>query len=265
MFKRITGLLLAFSLILALGIGANATEQEFKLYVDGQEVSDAYAILENGVTYVSVYHVTMALRSQVTVSWAYGKTILSGEDFTLSLAAGDSYLVCNQRYLYVPETVRPHPQWSSVLLVPVRTLAKALGAEVGWSQAGVTLTTGGAALESGESFYNETDVDLIARVIAHESRNQPLAGKIAVANVILNRVSSNQFPNTVSEVLNQKNQFPGATNSTATAECVLAAKLALDGANTAGNACWFNGVGKSCWASKNKALIATIGGHAFYG
>ena len=31
------------------------------------------------------------------------------------------------------------------------------------------------------------------------------------------------------------------------------------------NAYWFNGVGRSCWASRNKECIAVIGGHAFYG
>ena len=46
---------------------------------------------------------------------------------------------------------------------------------------------------------------------------------------------------------------------------ILAAKLCLEGAMVLPNAYWFNGVGRSCWASRNKECIAVIGGHAFYG
>lgn len=253
--------------VLTLGlISASAAAMEVPIFVNGQEVCDAYALVEDGVTYVSAYHVALALRPETTVSWAYGKTILTGSDFTLTLQAGDSYLICNERYFYLPDRVQSHAAHSSILMVPVRTLADALGAEVGWSVDGVTLTTaGGACAPGGSAAATAEDIDLLARVIAHESRNEPLAGKIAVANVILNRVADSRFPNTISGVLTQKNQFPGATNATATAESILAARLALDGANTAGSACWFNGAGKTCWASQNKALIATIGGHAFYG
>lgn len=262
--KRFLCLLLAVTLICGLGLNAQAVENQYAIYVDGEEVSRSYSLLEDGVTYVAAYFVAAALRPETQICWDNGNMLLTGADYTMTIRFNADYILCNGRYLYLPDKVRLHPETGD-LMVPVRTLATALGAEVGWDAAGVTLTTGGDALESGENFYNAADVDLLARVIAHESRNQPLAGKIGVANAILNRVNSPLFPNTVSEVLNQKNQFPNATNATPTAECVIAAKLALDGANTVGNACWFNGVGKSCWASKNKTLIATIGGHAFYG
>lgn len=265
MFKRTLSLLCVAVLVLGL-ITASASETEFPIFVNGVEVGDAYAVVNDGVTYVSAYHVALALRPETQISWAYGKTILAGSDFALTLRAGDSYFICNDRYFYLPDGVQSHSAHSSILLVPVRVLASALGAEVGWSVDGVTLTPSGAACAPGKSAVTSAeDIDLLARVIAHESRNEPLAGKIAVANVILNRVADSRFPATISGVLSQKNQFPGATNATATVESILAAKLALDGANTAGGACWFNGAGKTCWASQNKALIVTIGGHAFYG
>ena len=92
-----------------------------------------------------------------------------------------------------------------------------------------------------------------------------MEGKSAVGNVIMNRVNSAQLPKTVSEVIYSPNQFPGATNATPNAESILAARLVMEGANVVPGAYYFNGVGKPCWASRNKTLIRVIGGHAFYG
>lgn len=274
MTKRLVCLLLALLTLLGCGLFAGAEEagipadapsslNQFEIYANGQNVPDACSILESGTTYVSAYHVARALCANVSIAWENGDTVVSGEGFTLTLRTDRPYLICNGRYLYAPDQVRVHPQTGDVLL-PARVLALALGAQLSWDEAGVYLTSG-TPLESGDAFYDAQDLDLIARVIQHESGNQPLSGKIGVANVILNRVKSPQFPGTVSGVLSQKNQFPGATNATPKAQAVVAAKLALDGANTVGGACWFNGAGKSCWASKNKSLITVIGGHAFYG
>lgn len=253
---------MALTLLVGAGIPALAAPaSQIGVYVNGVLVENAAAVLDNGVTYVSLLPTATALRPEAELR---ADGAVAGSDFVITATVGQAYLVCNGRYLYVPGLVRAHPE-SGETLVPVRTLAIALGATVDWSADGIYLTTGGPALESGETAYNAKDLDLIARVVQHESGNQPLAGKIGVANVILNRVKFSQFPNTVSGVLNQKNQFPGATNATPKAEAIIAAKLAMDGANTVGNACWFNGVGKSFWASKHKSLIVVIGNHAFYG
>lgn len=241
---------------------------QFAIFVNGQAVPDAHSILENYTTYVSLAHVAQALCPGTQYSWAGGDAdvIFTGPGFTLAARYGRSYIVCNDRYLYLDGGLRLHPQ-DGDLLIPVRVLAKALGATVAWDAQGVQLTSG-TPLESGSTFYNATDLDLLARVVQHESGNQPLAGKIAVADVILNRVSAGSrrgFADSVSGVIYQSGQFPGATNATPKSEAILAAKLAMDGANVVPGALWFNGVGQSCWASRNKSLIANIGAHAFYG
>ena len=129
----------------------------------------------------------------------------------------------------------------------------------------VELCSGGVPLTVEGKPYDDETLDLIAKVITHESGNQPLEGKMAVGNVILNRVNSPSFGSTVYEVIFSPNQFPGATNATPNAESILAARLVLEGANVVPEALYFNGVGKPCWASRNKRLIKTIGGHSFYG
>lgn len=55
--------------------------------------------------------------------------------------------------------------------------------------------------------YNEEDVDLLARLIWHESEGEPRVGKIAVGEVVLNRINSRYYPDTVHDVIYQKGQF----------------------------------------------------------
>ena len=51
------------------------------------------------------------------------------------------------------------------------------------------------------------DKDCLAQNIYFEAGNQPFSGKLAVANVVLNRVESTQFPNTICEVVYQAKEF----------------------------------------------------------
>ena len=96
------------------------------------------------------------------------------------------------------------------VVVPLKELVKAFDAKLSWDPADGTtsITTGSGGIASGDSFYNQDDLFWLSRVVYAESGNQSLDGKIAVANVVLNRVKSPIFPNTIEGVLAQKNQFP---------------------------------------------------------
>ncbi len=267
MFKRLSCLLLALTVLLGCGIQARAEEapeaNQFPIYVNGQSVSDAYSVLDNGVTYVSAYHVAKALIPDTTMWWATNFD-LSGTGYTLTVPAGAPYIICNGRYLYAPDQVRVHPQTGDLLL-PVRLLARALGAQLYWDPTGVFLTSG-TPLESGDTFYNADELYLLARTIRHEGGNQPLEGQIAVANTLYNRVYSNKYPNTLHDVIYQPGQFSSSEGRTPEERHYIAAKLAMDGARTVpGNCYYFNTAGQSCWASRNKTHICTIGSQAFYG
>lgn len=56
-------------------------------------------------------------------------------------------------------------------------------------------------------FAVNKELELLARIIAAEARGESLEGQIAVGAVILNRVKDPRFPNTITEVVFQKNQF----------------------------------------------------------
>ena len=53
----------------------------------------------------------------------------------------------------------------------------------------------------------DADVECMAKAVYHEAANQPLAGQLAVAQLILNRIKSGRFPKTPCAVVNQPGQF----------------------------------------------------------
>ena len=238
-------------------------EERAEFYLNGAAMSDVLTLDADGTTYVCLPLMATALRADATYAWETDRVVVRGSDFVLSAKWDDLYLECNGRYLYIPEGVK-HDE-SGNTYVPVRTLAKALGVTVAWDGAVQLYTDGAVPLASGDTYYDAQSVDLLARVIYHESGNQPFQGQIAVGNVILNRVASSKFPDTIYDVIYAPGQFSSATNCTPDAEAIVAAKLCLDGAVVLDNAYWFNGVNSPCWASRNKPLVAVIGGHAFYG
>lgn len=251
---------------------AAEVEVDHTLLVDGQPVSaETGKTVEHGTTYVALAPMVKELDASAAVNWdgAAGTATVQSGGLTLSAKVGQQYLEANGRYLYVPEGV-----WmeNGRVVVPLAALVKAFDASLTWNQAdgSIAITRGSGAIVSGDAFYNQDDLFWLARIVFAESGNQPLDGRIAVANVVLNRVKSPAFPNTVQEVLAQKNQFTtyksgNLANRTPNAGSVIAAKLAMDGAvveETAG-ATYFDSTSNS-WASRHKTYVATIGGHKFY-
>lgn len=121
------------------------------------------------------------------------------------------------------------------------------------------------------SYSNGTsDVQLLARAINGEARGEPYEGQVAVGAVILNRVKSPSFPNTIAGVIYEPGAFtavsdgqinvPIAENST----IVKAARDALNGWDPSGGALYYfnpsTATNKWIWS---RPLIKTIGKHRF--
>ena len=223
-------------------------------------------------TYVPFRAVTEALRPDAQVAWERGQAVARAEDLSLSAQPGASYIEANGRALYAPTGVYSS-QGST--LVPVRVLAAALGAQVDWEPASgtVTVTGGSGAIAPAGERYPEQDLYWLSRIISAESRGEPLLGKLAVGTVVLNRVRSDEFPNTVREVIFDRKwgvQFTPVANGTVydepTQESLLAAKLVLDGARAAGNSLYFIApeLTDNHWTMENRTYVTTIGCHWFY-
>ena len=227
--------------------------------------------MQKGVTYVSLSVMARQLAPAAQISWDGSSATVVTDQLTLTAKVGQLYVVANGRYLYVPETVQLTQ--AGQVIVPLRVVAKAFDATVGYDAATgkTTVTSGSGAIQPGDAFYNPDDLFWLSRVIQRESGNQPMEGKMAVGNVVLNRVADPVFPDTVEGVLAQKNQFSTYKSGVLAAtepseESTIAAKLVMDGGvveETFGALFFDSGV--NSWAARNKRLIATFGDHNFYG
>ena len=96
---------------------------------------------------------------------------------------------------------------------------------------GISLS--GTTSSSSSSSASSTDLNLLARVVYGEARGEPYTGQVAVAAVVLNRVRSSSFPNSVAGVVCQSGAFDcvsdGQINLTPNQSAYNAAKDALNG------------------------------------
>ncbi len=121
---------------------------------------------------------------------------------------------------------------------------------------------------SGSSSSYQNDLNLLARIVYGEARGEPYTGQVAVAAVVLNRVKSSSFPNTISGVIYQKGAFDavsdGQFNLTPNSTAKKAAQDALNGWDpTYGAVYYFNpatATNKWIWS---RPMTVTIGNHRF--
>ena len=115
----------------------------------------------------------------------------------------------------------------------------------------------------------DNDLYLLARMITAEARGEPDSGQVAVGAVILNRVASPSFPNTIAGVIYQKGAFSALDDGqfhsvTITDSCRRAAQDALNGTDPTGGALYYYNPAKTTnkWIY-SRPTICTIGKHVF--
>lgn len=121
---------------------------------------------------------------------------------------------------------------------------------------------------SGTSSSTSGDSYLLARLIYAEARGEPYTGQVAVGAVVLNRVKSSSFPNTVSGVIYQAGAFDvvsdGQINLTPNSTAIRAAQDAMNGWDpTYGCLFYYNPKTATSKWMKAKTVHLTIGNHVF--
>ena len=202
------------------------------------------------------------------------KTVtVTKDDINLSFQVGS-----NTAYLNGKKT----PVGAKAILIddrtylPMRFIAESMGGTVNWNDNYLTVEINNLTLsddaKTGRN-YTDDQVYWLAKIISSESENQPMRGKVAVGNVVMNRVSSSEYPNTIYSVIFDKTfgyQFSPVENGSIYKEPVkdayIAAKLCLEGYNVIGDCKYFLNpdIAKSTWIPENKTYYTTIGDHDFY-
>lgn len=186
---------------------------------------------------------------------------------------GATYLTVNGRIFYDPHPVVLLSDGD--LYVPIKTAERLSGLKIAYAPSTLSLSLSGSFTPpaSGDAVYDPDALYWLSRIISAESRGEPLAGQIAVGNVILNRVRSTAFPNTIWGVIFDRKdgvQFTPVANGTVYNApywiSTVAAKICLEGYSVSTSALFFYEPTKarSYWIENNRPYLFTVGHHRFF-
>lgn len=224
------GLILVFATVLVL-----ATLAGFLCQTSGENVADA-ATLKQGARGEQVKAVQQKL-----IKWGYLKGSADGIFGAKTKAAVIAFQKKNGL--------------TADGIVGTRT-AQALG---------ISLSSKPTSSSSGAT---STDLNLLARVVYGEARGEPYAGQVAVAAVVLNRVRSSSFPNSVAGVVYQQGAFDcvsdGQINLKPNQSAYNAARDALNGWDPSyGCLFYYNPRTATSKWMLSRTVKLSIGNHAF--
>lgn len=249
------------------------TEQLFiSLKVNGTPIfTDINPYIKQGRTFAPVRFVAEAFNMSVEWIQDEKKIILTDDEHTVQMWVDSNKLIVNDREILMDANVESVNNRS---MIPVRYLAEIKGYEVKWDDLtlSVEMNKEGAAIPASSILnrhYTDEDIIWLARIVHVEGRNLSLEGKVAIANVVLNRTRDPKFPDTVYNVIfdsRYTKQFPpahkpGFKELKPDRSSVVAAKMALEGINNIDKCLYFN---NRPFSNKSKDFYKKIDGEYFY-
>ena len=248
-----------------------SSHRKFTLRINGKNVSVSGLYL-NGVAYIPFRASANALGIAYNYDSKNRTALMHGGGLALSATDGCYSIYANDRPLFStsPAVIMNDGR----LYIPADSFAKATGLKLVLDGSSVSLSGSFSPLASAAKFYREDEVLWLARIIHAESSGEPLLGKIAVGNVVLNRVKSPSYPNTIYGVIFDRKygvQFSpiiyGTIYNTPDYQSVLAAKICLEGFDISDGALFFlhPEISTSSWIPTNRPYLFSVGSHDFYG
>ena len=170
-----------------------------------------------------------------------------------------------------PRTTRPETQKPAQTTKPQDQPAKPPQTTpvTAWN---VTLKQAKSMVKS-DSAYDYEDLYWLSRIISAEAKGESFTGQIGVGTVVLNRVRSKEFPNTIKGVVFDRKygtQFTPVANGSIydkpTESAVVAAKMCLDGYTLSNSVLYFVNprIATSSWIQNNRTYAFRVGNHDFY-
>ena len=241
---------------------------------NGAKIS-AIGRLINGTTYIPVQTFLKEATAMSATYKSQTKTLyVKGAGLDCEIIDGSNVIYANGRTIY---SVTPSVLMNDgSMYAPVASMAKVLSLKYSESSNSRTASLSGTptALVSASHFYDSDAVYWLSRIISAESKGEPLIGQIAVGNIVLNRVKSSLYPNTIWGVIFDRKygvQFSpienGTIYQTPTAPSVTAAKICLETYSVLDEGTLFflaPAASTSSWIQKNKSYMFSIGNHDFY-
>ena len=270
--KKITCVVLSLVIVFTvLPVSASASEA-INIFIDGEKADlNAMAEMIDGTLYVSLRITATALgadkiqwdRDTMTASVYVGDTVINA-------SASTRYIEAGGRYFYAPYGCLYRDGYTKV---PAEALCRSFGASITFDSGNVyIMSTDGPIMPAGQ-VYNEDDLYWLSRIIHAEAQGEVFEGKIAVGNVVMNRLGSPEFPNSIYDIIFDNTfgeQFTPAWNGaiycTPSEESLIAAKIALEGYDITGGCLYFAAahVAAVCWAGQNRPYVTQIENHVFF-
>jgi len=239
------------------------------VYVDG--TFGGYSYLVDNTAYLSIPDFCGMINEDCTEpEQASGQIHLTAAGAPIEISVNADHFTANGRYVKLSHRTLA---LDGKLLVDLEALQHIFGTQLAYDSENAAVTVDTATkqlLEDGESFYNSHEIYWLSRIIYAEANGQPFDGMIGVGNVVLNRVASARYPNSVEGVVFDPGQFTpvdnGSIYNTPSSEAVLAAQMCLEGVNTVGGCMFFlnPSIADASWFNSARTYYTTIGGHAFY-
>lgn len=164
-------------------------------------------------------------------------------------------------------------QIGQILLIPSKSNRSNLASHITTTSSRNKTALRTAGLEKSSFSYTDEEYEWLARLIEAEAENQPFQGKVAVGSVVMNRIKDDWFPDTLEEVIFQKNnklyQFSpignGRFNRVSPSEdSYQAATAALEGEDPTDGALYFYNpsIATDRWI-RTRTVVKEIGQHSF--
>ena len=242
---------------------------ETPVYIDGLLSFRGYTVGETTYLPLECTVAVLGYEPESTFDTETNTLTVAVEDIEITVCRDDDYIEANGRYFYLPDG---YMEIDGSAVVPIEAIEKIFTLEANWDEELEVYdldTANKAILVSGDEFYDEDNLYWMSRVITYESGNQPTAGQIGVGNVVLNRVESSRFPDTIKKVIFQQGQFApvaaGAIYLDPYDISVVCAKMVFEGYNTVGKSLFFQqGRYGANWISQNTKFVITIADHNFF-
>ena len=238
----------------------------------GTKTLSVKGFIANGTVYIPFRAAAGAIpNSKYDYTYSTGTSVMTAPGLELSASNGCYVTYANGRTLFntTPNVIMNDGR----LYIPANVFAKAVGMSVEVSSTDINISGSYNPLTHADKFYRQDEVFWLARIIHAESKGEPLIGQIAVGNVVLNRVRSAYYPNTIYGVIFDRKygvQFSpvldGSIYNTPGYNSILAAKICLEGYDVSDGAFFFlaPNLATSSWIPRNREYAFTIGGHDFY-